>query len=622
MKKALSTIIAAVLIATALLSFTSCGKKDSEPSATATAEATGAAGTSDATVTPEPTATPEPTPEPVIEEDADAYAEVWNVCELTFESTAEIASKEKFILDFDITFTHRDTGTTLTIPSFWDGKTTYKVRFAPTLTGMWDYTSTCTKDASLNGLTGKIGAKAYSGDLAVYKNGFVKVDSTKKYFVYDNGTPFFYLGDTHWGMYTEEIDKGGANAGSTGAESHFKYIVDKRVQQGFTVYQSEPIGCSFDVTDGIVHQTDIKGFQKADQYYQYIAQAGLTHANAEFFFASSMTKKLMENESALEGLSRYWVARFGAYPVMWTLAQEIDNDFYYERGDQKIYDYSNNPWVTIAKYLHKYDAYQHPLSGHQENTYTTTVTGLGTGTTKSNNGQSAFYSKEVTEATGHNWWAAQYSPSIKSNNNYNVARDYYISTKVAINYESRYCYLWTKNFGARAQGWISLLMGFAGYGYGAIDIWLYKSSYDVNSTSNDGVENITPDDKAVKWSEAVEFESAYQVGYLRQFFEKFDWYNLRPMFETTTYFKPATDAIYCGASKENQTYVLYFYGTNTATGSLQGLDTGTYQAAWFNPRTNEFTSIGSFDATNRAWDIPQKPDGNDWVLIASKSALW
>ena len=146
---------------------------------------------------------------------------------------------------------------------------------------------------------------------------------------YADGTPFFYLGDTHWGLYLEEYDQPGPHAGNTGATSHFKYLVDRRVEQGFTVCQSEPIGAKFNLADGRVDQKDIDGLRQADKYYQYIADKGLVHANAEFFFSSSMSAKLASDDAALAVLSRYWVARFGAYPVMWTLAQEIDNDFYH-----------------------------------------------------------------------------------------------------------------------------------------------------------------------------------------------------------------------------------------------------------------------------------------------------
>lgn len=632
MKRILSLVLAGVLCVSAAAGLTACKDNTVTP------------GGDNATDAPKATdaATPVPTPAgPDIDPSSvDAITETWVATELTFNSTKEYASRadrgdskkmsmaEQAMVILDVTFTCED-GTSLTIPAFWDGGNVFKVRFAPTKYGVWSYTTKCDTDDSLNGLTGKVGANSYKGNLDIYKHGFVTVKEGNKYFTYDDGTPFFYLGDTHWSMCSEEIDSPGTAGKKAGLPSHFQYIVDKRVSQGFTVYQSEPIGMKFNLTDGLT-SADIKYFKETDRYYQYIAEKGLVHANAQFFFASALTKRNIDDPEYLELISRYWVARFGAYPVMWTLAQEIDNDFYNERGDQKIYTFKDNPWVKIAEYNHKYDAYSHPLTGHQENTGMTTVTGKGTrkgGTlTPSGGGISAFFSKEVTEATGHNWWGAQWSPSLNSQGSDAVPKDYWASPKVAINYESRYCYLWTKNFGARAQGWISLLNGFMGCGYGAIDIWLYNSTYDVNTESDDGIEKITPADKRTSWTEAIEFESGYQAGYLRYFMQQIEWWKLVPDFNDKVSFMPSsTETFYTCATIGSDTYVVYFYNKTTSTGKICNMiENAEYNARWFNPRSCDFVDIGTVKATETsqkgtpAYSAPEKPDAEDWVLILTK----
>ena len=74
-----------------------------------------------------------------------------------------------------------------------------------------------------------------------------------------------------------------------------------------------------------------------------------------------------------------------------------------------------------------------------------------------------------------------------------------------------------------------MLSGFCGYGYGAIDIWLYRSKYDVNRDSHDGVDKITKADKQVRWSKSLEFPSAIQMGYMKRFFSSFDWWRMTPI---------------------------------------------------------------------------------------------
>ena len=148
---------------------------------------------------------------------------------------------------------------------FWNGGREFVVRFAPTEPGEWGFVTSAPNDPDLDGRTGTVKANPYSGNLEIYKRGFVTTNGSK-HFVYADGTPFFYLGDTHWNMYQEEFDGAGPHAGETGAQSHFKYIADRRVEQGFTVYQSEPIGTNANLADGELDASDVRAFQKNDRY--------------------------------------------------------------------------------------------------------------------------------------------------------------------------------------------------------------------------------------------------------------------------------------------------------------------------------------------------------------------
>ncbi len=543
---------------------------------------------------------------------ADAKTEVWVAAEISFESEKEY-DNPFYDVTMDVVFTSENS-TELKIPAFWDGGKTWRVRFAPTETGLWKYETVCTDetDKGLHGISGTVNAVEYAGEYDIYKHGFIKTQEDKRYFTYADGTPFFYLGDTHWGMPTEEFDEAGEHAGSIQTDSHFKYIVDRRSEQNFTVYQSEPIGAKYVLIDGF-SESDIEGFKEMDRYFQYIAEKGLVHANAQLVYAQDLAdREMLEKvytDEYLEILSRYWVARYSAYPVLWTTAQEVDNDFYAtEHIQHNAFDAQTNPWKKVAEYIHKYDAYSHPLSAHQENTGCTTAS------------NSSFRDLE-----GHTWYASQWSISLKEGGDFDAPKDYWYNGqgKVTINYEGRYDHLWTKHFGARAQGWTSYLSGMYGYGYGAVDMWLYKSTYDTDSTSNDGIEKITPEDKAKYWSESVEFESAYQMGYMRKFFEELEWQNLIPDFDNGKYFSPSYyKDCYAVATDENCTYVVYFYNRTRLSGVLKNLDTAKiYSAKWFNPRTNEYIEIDDEIKSNKSgkWLIPLKPDSRDWVLLAEVS---
>lgn len=547
--------------------------------------------------------------------------EVWRVMEYSFVSKTDYSASGADKVEMEMQFRHVKTGQVLVRPAYWDGDNMFWVRFAPTQTGVWTWTTQCHQDPSLHGLSGRLKCIPYKGKLPIYRHGFVQAKEGLKYMTYADGTPFFYLGDTHWGMYTEEFDEPGPHAGQIETDSHFRYIVDRRVEQGFSVYQSEPISSPFNLADGRVDQSDIDGFRRAELYYQYIAERGLVHANAEFFFSSQMRGTLCHDDEALRRLSRYWVARFGAYPVMWTLAQEVDNDFYAERSNNPPYDYTDNPWVRVAQYLHEADCYGHPLTAHQENAVYTSITGKGVEfeeTHADGFGMSVFASDVVAWRTGHTFWAAQWSPGLSASPRPDMIWDYWTSSRPAVNYEGRYCNLWTKDFGSRAQGWISFLSGFCGYGYGAIDIWLYRSTYDIAQPSFDGVDSISVDDKLRHWSEAVEFESACQMIHLRRFMEGIDWYRLRPVLPRDSAFAARSEAFVCARTPAG-THVLYFYARNRKTGTLLHLrPMQRYDVQFFNPRSGASLPAQAVrvDAEGNL-DLPQKPDELDWTLTVS-----
>ncbi len=522
-------------------------------------------------------------------------------------------------------FRHRASGITLRLPGFYYGQNIFCLRFAPTKTGIWDFTVESSYDF-LASCSGTVDALPYDGELEIYKRGFLKTDKEHKYFMYADGTPFFYLGDTHWGMYKEEFDSPGAYAKNIKTDSHFKYIVDKRVEQGFTVYQSEPLGAPFDLTDGF-DENDLEGFRIADEYYRYIAEKGLVHANAEFFFPTALTEEMFNDTEYIKLLCRHWVARYGSFPVMWTLAQEIDGNDYNPSGNGWHYSCWKNPWVKIAEYIHGYDAYSHPLSAHQHGTCKTTVTGRGSEPEQANDGigMSAFFAEETFNgnfAHGHSWWAAQWG--FKKDRRYDdeIPKDYWVSDKPAVMYESLYCCLWTKNYGARVQGWVAFLSGMCGYGYGAGDIWLYDSEY--SSGFWDGVDNVLPADKALRWSDLTECESALQVGYMKEFLNKYSWWTLTPEFYDGNRFEGAKSCYFAAATRNDELYIIYAYNKNriNAVGTLKQMDkAATYSAWWYDPRNNEYTLISDSITPNGdgSYDSPYKPDNNDWVLLVIKN---
>ena len=123
-------------------------------------------------------------------------------------------------------------------------------------------------------------------------------------------------------------------------------------------------------------------------------------------------------------------------------------------------------------------------------------------------------------------------------------------------------------------------------------------------------------------AESLEFETAYQLGAMRKFFEDARWQGLTPRFDSREWFSPdrlynifsglgsvlkgngglfeKTKGIirigdglpyYSIATDGDYRYVVYFYNANTYTGVVKNMDKPA-TAQWFNPRAGNTRSRG------------------------------
>lgn len=138
----------------------------------------------------------------------------------TLEDGTALDNAEKSSLDFHAVFTHGNT--TITIPGFWAGGCTWKLRFSPTRLGDWKWETSSTK-TGLNGIAGELKCTASE------KKGFVKVDDTNPYaFAYTDGTPVYIWGNTAYMMLATELHDNGTN----GFSNVWKNYVDNSLSKG------------------------------------------------------------------------------------------------------------------------------------------------------------------------------------------------------------------------------------------------------------------------------------------------------------------------------------------------------------------------------------------------------
>ena len=580
-------------------------------------------------------------------------AETWRVVELSFECEKTYADP---FADVTLDLQLSGNGRLYTVPCFWDGGSTWRARFVCPAAGTWQCKTVCSDptNAALHGRTAQVACTAYTGDLAVYQHGFVTTRYGEKYLTYEDGTPFYFLGDTHWQLSQETPDMIAA-------------ICEKRVEQGFTVYESQPMDCTFNTAvTHTVGEIGMEDLHDLDEKFRIISENGLTHAHSQFFWPLSGMTRLIENHGGwtepklkgqlgtksvtmpdlcdeakdyLERISRYWVARYSAYPVIWTLGQEIDNDPY--QNETSPWNAVNNPYKYVAEYLAKYDPYDHPVTAHQESTGDTVAYGSGLGTGEL---RMVWYPgaqpSAFRDVAAHTMYASQWHPHLTKRDDYMSARDYWYNGqgKPVVNYEGLYCYLWTKNYGARVQAWASYLTGLYGCSWGGQPTWAYQNGFDRDVSSDDGVDVIRPEEKqAATWQDALEYPSSYQVGYMRSLMERIKWFELIPRFNNWAYFVPSSNVYaYCASNKANTKMVVYFYsftdpsvGEKVNTEKYGGILTGTvgslkpfgtYTYRWFDPINGQIVSVGTFRASALGtWYAGTRPADTDYVLLIEQA---
>jgi hypothetical protein len=528
----------------------------------------------------------------------------WQAIEITLNSSHSYADPFQ---DVDVTATFTRPGSkSIARPAFWDGGSTWKVRFAPPQVGTWTMTTTSTdaKNRGLHHVIRTVQCDAYSGNLDIYKHGFLKISDNGRYLTYADGTPFFYLGDTHWILSHERF----ATSNAPGVASQFKYTVDKRVNQGFTVFQSEPgwqarsaqirineegiadEEADADFKHGFV-SADLAGFANLDRKFKYIADQGLVHANAEICWVGDPAAFPIFTEAFMTRLARYWVARYGAYPVIWTIAQEVDKNYY------GAYDAATiKRWFAAAQSIADNDAYHQPVMPHMENTDHTTAANSWWSIKPYHSGWAVQWQGELTDAgVANGFWSA-------------------LPAKPSVLYESAYDHFWTDSREALGAAYKAFQYGMYGYGYGANGIW--NDIYSKPASLGDFGTAYEMPGHYFWWRDGADLRTGDQLSYFKHFYTSLEWWKLVPRFNDSAWGSFADASRSLLSSDGENTYVVFFFGRGISTGTLKQLNNhAAYSAEWFNPRNGQYTNIDTFAPKGSEWVIPERLTAEDWVLL-------
>ncbi|MEI6518951.1 MAG: DUF4038 domain-containing protein [bacterium] len=508
----------------------------------------------------------------------------WQIHEITFTSTVKYANP---YADVDITaaFTGPD-GAVISRPAFWDGGDCWRVRFAPTKVGNWNWVTVCNddKNAGLHCQSGTFECVPYTGTNPNYCHGYLQVSENGRYLCYADGLPFFWLGDTHWQMPdTERIDECNHpehNGGHCPFGGQFQHLAAVRRNAGFNVYQTYP-SISKHWWNETFDRIDPKRFQQVFDYQMdYLAEQGFVIALGFGHFNSAV--KIPSAD--LCRWARYLVARYGAHPVVWITCQEIS-------APEDMNKMSS--WLEVAAEIERADSYCHPHSGHQ---WVLDVD-----------------ERPLGNYSWHDWFALQGGHRGSGLTTQARYAGYYnfSPAKPMIETEAMYeqvdCGGIADENDARMSAWKAILCGSAGYTYGAAGVWALKwDPADKNwKDYNHEIDG---------WYAGIAMPGAEMMTILKEFFIDLPWTELTPRLADPTWVSSEDPEKCVLTTIGNELYLAYFYGESSVSILKQLNSDTTYTAKWFDPRTGKYTTISTgIKANNGEWQVPEKPAG-DWVL--------
>ena len=240
---------------------------------------------------------------------------------------------------------------TIEIDGFWDGGNVWRVRMAPTEVGNWTFTVT----SSYSQLQTSGSFECVESD----SKGFIRKNPDEPYsFMYDDGTPWLWKGETSWRAMTSSIPY----------EGRWKPYIDLRASQGYNAIQHIIVsyinGDAFWKNEGgYVFEllSDAKNYDRlnpgyfkwVDVRYDYALSKGIIPVML-FTWAQEFAKF---SEEQFKRYEKYLVARYAAYNIIWVLSGEYDEVY-------EDFGMSSSVWETHGRIVKAADPYDHPITLH------------------------------------------------------------------------------------------------------------------------------------------------------------------------------------------------------------------------------------------------------------------
>lgn len=261
----------------------------------------------------------------------------WDTFEIAHQAQNQHIYPFRFV-DFTGTFTHLQSNQSIQINGFYDGDSTWRMRFMPTELGAWRYT-TASNDPGLDGQQGHFTCVEAT---ASYLHG--PVSTRGFHFFHADGTPRLLL--------------------STRLSCHF--CPPDEWAEAIEFLKAHDINRVLFIMGGVhgtVHQLfgetkegeapdffryNMEKFRAIDTFIDGLRRAGLLAAPYFYYFNDRIQRAMTPEQD--RAYLRYGMARFGAYcNVLPVLSNEVDQKFTDRRGE---YELESHTWANeMGAYL-------------------------------------------------------------------------------------------------------------------------------------------------------------------------------------------------------------------------------------------------------------------------------
>ena len=509
-------------------------------------------------------------------------------------------------------------GQKMTVPGYFFGGKTWKVRFAAPSEGTWNYEVFCdnTADAGLHGIKGTLTANAYTGDNELIKHGRPRVSNDKEDLTYADGTPFFWLADTHWWGFSKRLNLDRSN--SPDYEKMFYGTIDQRAAEGYTAFQAmlwvsnDSLSAS-NSEDGAQWQSIWKDptpayWRNIDRRIDYIVSKGIVPVIG-FDWGGALTT---QNFDRYKQIVRYVIARYASYPVVWNMAGE------YTTNAADLEALEN--YGRLGQYVSDIDAY-----GNLETIH---------------NPYYDYFSADYFR--GQEWFdfvmsEGGHSPTFHLYDNGSGMHSFYKEYKLYnergyklpwLEAEAKYEDIWEiPTDQTREIAYLAIMNGSFGYSYGVEGGW--QDTWDVNDDFQTYWRKPTP------WYVGLnKIVGTTQMPYMKEFFMSLPYWDLEPDYTSVKWTaEPDNDMVLrptVNSTSDKRCIIIYYPMDNKSINYdvfpeardsiLSGLDKNeTYTAMWFDTKTGVYRLISDSVTPSSEGTLvlpwPEHLDTNDCVFV-------